>query len=92
MEHQLPRRLTFLACMLVSPVVMFGALAATPPLAMLLVALAVSGVIFGPTNSLSAIAIQETTPPGLLGRVFGTVSALSMVGNPWGHGGRACRR
>jgi hypothetical protein len=30
-----PRRLTFLACMLVAPVVMFGALAATPPLAML---------------------------------------------------------
>lgn len=61
-EHQLPRRLTFLACMLVAPVVMFGALAATPPLAMLLVALAVSGVIFGPMNSLSATAIQETTP------------------------------
>jgi MFS family permease len=83
-EHQLPRRLTFLACMLVAPVVMFGALSATPPLAMLLVALAVFGVIFGPMNSLSATAIQETTPRGLLGHVIGTVSALSMVGNPLG--------
>lgn len=50
MGHQLPRRLPFLACMLVAGVVMFGALAATPPLAMLLEALAVSGVIFGPMN------------------------------------------
>jgi Major Facilitator Superfamily len=82
--HRLPRRLTFLACMLVAPVVMFGTLAATPPLAALLAALAVSGVIFGPMNSLFATAIQETTPTGLLGRVIGTVSALSMVGVPLG--------
>ena len=82
--HRLPRRLTFLACMLVAPVVMFGSLAATPPLAALLAALAVSGVIFGPMNSLFATAIQETTPTGLLGRVIGTVSALSMVGVPLG--------
>jgi predicted MFS family arabinose efflux permease len=82
--HRLPRRLTFLACMLVAPVVMFGSLAATPPLAALLAALAVSGVIFGPMNSLFATAIQETTPTGLLGRVIGTVSALSMLGVPLG--------
>jgi predicted MFS family arabinose efflux permease len=30
--HRLPRRLTFLTCMLLAPVVMFGSLAATPPL------------------------------------------------------------
>jgi predicted MFS family arabinose efflux permease len=82
--HRLPRRLTFLACMLVAPAVMFGSLAATPPLPALLAALAVSGVIFGPMNSLFATAIQETTPTGLLGRVIGTVSALSMVGVPLG--------
>jgi predicted MFS family arabinose efflux permease len=82
--HRLPRRLTFLACMLVAPVLMFGSLAVTPPLAVLLVALAVSGVIFGPMNSLFATAIQETTPTGLLGRVIGTVSALSMAGVPLG--------
>ena len=33
---------------------------------------------------LPAIAIQETTPTGLLGRVFGTVTALAMVGVPLG--------
>jgi predicted MFS family arabinose efflux permease len=82
--HRLPRRLTFLACMLVAPAVMFGSLAATPPLAALLAALAVSGVVFGPMNSLFATAIQETTPTALLGRVIGTVSALSMVGVPLG--------
>jgi predicted MFS family arabinose efflux permease len=61
--HRLPRRFTFLTCLLlVAPVVMFGSLAATPALAALLVALAVSGAIFGPMNSLCATAIQETTP------------------------------
>ena len=64
--HRLPRRLTFLGCLLVAPVTMFGSLAATPPLAALLVALAVSGVLFGPMNSLFATAIQQTTPTGLL--------------------------
>ena len=82
--HRLPRRLTFLTCMLVAPLVMFGALAATPPLPALLAALAVSGVIFGPMNSLFATAVQETTPTELLGRVIGTVSAFSMLGVPLG--------
>jgi hypothetical protein len=35
-------------------------------------------------NSLFATAIQEATPTALLGRVIGTVSALSMVGVPLG--------
>ncbi len=82
--HRLPRRLTFLACLILAPVILFGSLATTPPLPALLAALAVSGVIFGPMNSLFAIAIQETTPTGLLGRVIGTVTALAMVGVPLG--------
>jgi predicted MFS family arabinose efflux permease len=85
--HRLPRRLTFVVCLTLAPLVMFGSLAATPPLPVLLVVLAVSGVIFGPMNALSATAVQETTPPRLLGRVFGTVSALSMVGVPLGAAG-----
>ena len=82
--HRLPRRLTFLTCMLLAPVVMFGSLAATPHLPALLSALTVSGLIFGPMNALFVTAIQETTPTDLLGRVIGTVSALSMVGVPLG--------
>ena len=82
--HRLPRSLTFLTCMLIAPVVMFGSLAATLPLPALLAALTVSGVVFGPMNALFATAIQETTPTDLLGRVIGTVSALSMVGVPLG--------
>ena len=60
--HRLPRRLTFLACLLVAPVVMFGALAATPALAVLLVSLAVSGVIFGPMNPYSRPQYRRPPP------------------------------
>jgi len=81
---RLPRRLTFLVCLILAPVILFGSLATTPPLGALLAALAVSGVIFGPMNSLFAIAIQETTPTALLGRVIGTITALAMVGVPLG--------
>jgi cobalamin biosynthesis protein CobD/CbiB len=35
-------------------------------------------------NSLSAIAVQETTPEEMLGRTFGTITALSTVGIPLG--------
>ena len=37
---RLPRRLTFLGCLILAPVILFGSLATTPPLAALLVALA----------------------------------------------------
>jgi hypothetical protein len=63
---------------------MFGALAATLPLPALLASVALSGALFGPMNALSATAIQQVTPPALLGRVFGAVTALSMIGIPLG--------
>lgn len=82
--HRLPRRLTFLSCLVTGPLVLIGTLAATPPLAVVLAAMAVAGLIFGPTNSLSATAIQENTPPQMLGRAFGALTALAMAGIPFG--------
>jgi MFS family permease len=81
---RLPRRRTFLACFIVAPVLMFGALAATPPLPVVLLSAAVSGLVFGPTNTLFATAIQENTPAEMLGRVFGAIIAVSMAGMPVG--------
>ena len=82
--HRLPRRLTFLSCLVAAPLILFGTLAATPPLAVVVAALAVAGLIFGPTNSLFATVIQENTPPQMLGRVFGALTALAQAGIPFG--------
>jgi MFS family permease len=81
---RLPRRLTFLVCLTLGPLLLFGSLATTPPLPALLIAIAASGLFFGPMNSLFATAVQETTSEDMLGRTFGTISALSMVGIPFG--------
>ena len=79
-----PRRLTFLTCYLTGPLVIFGSLAATPPLGVLVVAAAVAGLIFGPINPLYTTVIQENTPPQLLGRTFGALIALALAGIPLG--------
>jgi MFS family permease len=82
--HRLPHRLTFVVCLLVAPMFLLGALALRLPLPVVLASVAVAGLIFGPMNTLSATAIQRSTPPAMLGRVFGTITALSMVGVPIG--------
>jgi len=75
-----PHRLTFVVCLLVAPLFMLGPLALRLPLSVVLASVAVAGLLFGPMNTLSATAIQRSTPPAMLGRVFGTITALSMVG------------
>lgn len=82
--HRLPHRRTFIGCLLIAPLFMLGPLALRLPLPVVLVSVGVAGLIFGPMNTLSATAIQRSTPPLMLGRVFGTVTALSMVGVPVG--------
>lgn len=82
--QRLPRRLTFLVGLVFGPLLLFGALIVTPPLPVVLISVALSGLFFGPMNSLSAIAVQETTPEEMLGRTFGTITALSTVGIPLG--------
>jgi predicted MFS family arabinose efflux permease len=82
--HRLPRRLTFLVCFVTAPLIVFGVLAVTPPLAVVVVAVALGSLIAGPINPLYATVIQEETPPQMLGRVFGTLNALAQAGIPVG--------
>ena len=79
-----PRRLTFLTCYVTGPLIIFGTLATTPPLGVLVVAAAVAGLIFGPINPLYTTVIQEKTPPEMLGRTFGVLVALALAGIPVG--------
>lgn len=55
-----------------------------PPLALGVGALALAGMALGPLNPLTITAFQERTPPGLRGRVFGTLQAISMAAAPAG--------
>ena len=83
--HRLPsRRLTYLSCFVAAPVVGFGTLAATPPLGVVVAAAALAGLIAGPINPLFETVVQEKTPPQMLGRTFGTLTALAYAGMPIG--------
>jgi MFS family permease len=44
----------------------------------------VGGLLFGPINPLASTVIQEHTPPAMLGRVFGAITALAQAGIPIG--------
>ena len=82
--RNLPRRLTFLSCLVIAPLLFYATLAATPPLAMLVAVAAVAGAITGPVNPLMLTVVQSNTPPHLAGRVFGALSALAGAGVPVG--------
>jgi predicted MFS family arabinose efflux permease len=79
-----PRRLTFLASFTVGALVIYGTLATTPPLAFAALAALVAGLLYGPINPIFTTVIQSHTPPTLLGRVFGTASAVAQAGIPVG--------
>jgi MFS family permease len=79
-----PRRLSFLACYVTGPLIIFGALVTTPPLGVLAAAAAAGGLMFGPINPLYTTVIQEKTPPRMLGRTFGALIALALAGIPLG--------
>jgi MFS family permease len=83
-DRRLPRRLTFLACYVTAPLLVYAALAATPPLAVVAAAGAFGGLIAGPINPLYETVIQEHTPAPLLGRVLGSANALAQAGIPFG--------
>jgi MFS family permease len=44
----------------------------------------VGGLLFGPINPIASTVIQEHTPPAMLGRVFGALTALAQAGIPIG--------
>jgi MFS family permease len=47
-------------------------------------AAALGGLISGPINPVYETVVQEKTPPQMLGRVFGALQSLAMVGIPLG--------
>jgi MFS family permease len=79
-----PRRRTFLTSYLVGAVLIYGTLALSPPLAVAIVAAVAAGLAFGPVNPIFATVTQENTPPQLLGRVFGVLTAIAQAAFPIG--------
>lgn len=77
-----PRRLVFLSSYLVGAVVIYGALALAPPLGLTVIAAVVAGLAFGPVNPIFATVTQQRTPPELLGRVFGALTAVAQAPIP----------
>lgn len=82
--HRLPRRATFLVCYVLVGPAAYLTLAAAPPLAVLVGAFAVLGVLAGPIDPISLTVFQERTPPEMRGRVLGVLNALSFAAIPLG--------
>ena len=79
-----PRRRTFLACFTLGPLVIYGTLATTPALPVAIGAALVAGLLFGPINPIFTTVIQANTEEHMLGRTFGTASAVAQAGIPVG--------
>jgi predicted MFS family arabinose efflux permease len=79
-----PRRLTYLTSYLVGALLIYGTLALSPPLGVAIVAAIAAGAAFGPVNPIFATVTQENTPPQLLGRVFGALTATAQAAIPVG--------
>lgn len=72
--HRLPRRLTFVSCFSVMPL-MYLVLSTLPSLPVAMVALAAAGLAVGPINPLLGTLQFERVPAELRGRVFGAIQA-----------------
>jgi MFS family permease len=81
--HQLPRRLTFVGCFAVFPLIYF-VIATTPSLPVAVTACAVVGLASGPVNPLIFTMVAEIVPVELRGRVFGAVRAGAWASIPLG--------
>jgi MFS family permease len=79
-----PRRRTFLTSYVVGAVLIYGTLALSPPLGVAIVAAIAAGAAFGPVNPIFATVTQENTPPHLLGRVIGALTAIAQSAIPVG--------
>lgn len=79
-----PRRRTFLTSYVIGAVLIYGTLALSPPLVVAIVAAVAAGAAFGPVNPIFATVTQENTPPQLLGRVFGALTAIAQSAIPVG--------
>ena len=81
--HRLPRRLTFVCCFVIVPVV-YLTMATLPSLPVVLAALAASGLAAGPINPLLATVQYELVPIRLRGRVLGAIRAGAWASIPAG--------
>jgi MFS family permease len=79
-----PRRRTFLTSYVVGAGLIYGTLALSPPLGVAIIAAIAAGLAFGPVNPIFATVTQENTPPHLLGRVFGALTAIAQAAFPIG--------
>jgi MFS family permease len=79
-----PRRRTFLVSYLVGATIIYGTLALSPPLGVAIIAAIAAGLAFGTVNPIFATVTQENTPPHLLGRVFGVLTAIAQAAFPIG--------
>jgi MFS family permease len=69
---------------LVGAGLIYGTLALSPPLAFAIIAAVAAGFAFGPVNPIFATVTQENTPPHLLGRTFGALTAIAQAAIPIG--------
>jgi len=81
--HRLPRRPSFIVAF-VAAYTPFAVLALTPPLAVVVAAMALGGFFGGPINPLLSTIFQERTPSEMRGRVFGVIRSVAFVGQPAG--------
>jgi predicted MFS family arabinose efflux permease len=81
--HRLPRRLTFVSCFTVVPL-LYLVMATLPSLPVTLAVLALSGLAAGPINPLINTVLFELVPPDLRGRVFGAFKAGAWASIPLG--------
>jgi MFS family permease len=81
--HRLPRRLAFVCCFAVVPL-MYLAMATLPSLELALAVFVVAGLAGGPINPLLNTAMFELVPAELRGRVFGAVRAGCWAAIPLG--------
>ena len=80
----LPRRRLFLWGWLLAVLITYGALALRVPLAAVVLAGLLGGLLAGPINPILETVVQENTPPHLMGRIFGVFIALAQAGIPFG--------
>jgi len=81
--HRLPKRLTFVCCFSVGPV-MYLTLATLPSFPVALAALACFGLAAGPINPLLGTLQFQLVPADLRGRVYGAITAGAWAAIPAG--------
>jgi MFS family permease len=80
--HRLPRRLTVLCGGAGGALLLYGGLALTPPLGIMIVLVVLGGILAGPIVPLLFTVVQTVTPAELYGRVFGALQSMSAAVAP----------